>query len=95
VFPAWVRLAGKTHSLDKNITIEVPEDRFGLYSCDILDPDVVCVYTAPFIIISQPVFSCDLPLMVVFNVTRDSALMFIFLDSGRFCVWIPSTISMI
>ena len=37
------RLAGKTNSLDKNITIEVPEDRFGLYSCDILDPDVVCM----------------------------------------------------
>jgi len=36
-----VWLAGKTMSLDKNITIEVPEDRFGLYSCDILDPDVV------------------------------------------------------
>lgn len=31
-------------SLDENITIEVPEDRFGLYSCDILDPDVVCVH---------------------------------------------------
>ncbi|KAG0557320.1 hypothetical protein KC19_11G119900 [Ceratodon purpureus] len=32
---------GKTQSLDKDIRIEVPEDRFGLYSCDILDPDVI------------------------------------------------------
>lgn len=34
-------MAGKTDSLDPNTTIEVPDDRFGLYSCDILDPDVV------------------------------------------------------
>lgn len=34
-------LAGKTDSLDSKTRIEVPDDRFGLYSCDILDPDVV------------------------------------------------------
>lgn len=34
-------VAGKTDSLDAKTTIEVPDDRFGLYSCDILDPDVV------------------------------------------------------
>lgn len=34
-------MAGKTDSLDPKTTIEVPDDRFGLYSCDILDPDVV------------------------------------------------------
>lgn len=33
--------AGKTNSLDTTTRIEVPEDRHGLYSCDILDPDVV------------------------------------------------------
>ncbi|XP_024360541.1 lecithin-cholesterol acyltransferase-like 4 [Physcomitrium patens] len=41
LFSFYDPVTGKTHSLDKNITIEVPEDRFGLYSCDILDPDVV------------------------------------------------------
>jgi hypothetical protein len=32
---------GKTKSLDPRTTIEVPDDRHGLYSCDILDPDLV------------------------------------------------------
>ncbi|KAL3699381.1 hypothetical protein R1sor_017403 [Riccia sorocarpa] len=32
---------GKTESLDPSITIEVPDDRFGLYACDILDPDII------------------------------------------------------
>ncbi|KAL2609370.1 hypothetical protein R1flu_027943 [Riccia fluitans] len=32
---------GKTESLDSNVTIEVPDDRFGLYACDILDPDII------------------------------------------------------
>jgi pimeloyl-ACP methyl ester carboxylesterase len=32
---------GKTVSLDPKTTIEVPEDRFGLYACDILDPDLI------------------------------------------------------
>ncbi|KAG0564382.1 hypothetical protein M758_8G102500 [Ceratodon purpureus] len=41
LFSYYDPVTGKTHSLDKNITIEVPEDRFGLYSCDILDPDVI------------------------------------------------------
>eukprot|EP00475_Leptophrys_vorax_P030841 TRINITY_DN4652_c0_g1_i3.p1 TRINITY_DN4652_c0_g1~~TRINITY_DN4652_c0_g1_i3.p1 ORF type:complete len:607 (-),score=35.10 TRINITY_DN4652_c0_g1_i3:1033-2853(-) len=41
---------GKTESLDPSSHIEVPEDNYGLYSCDILDPDVsvpldaVCYY---------------------------------------------------
>lgn len=30
---------GKTESLDPDSHIEVPEDRYGLYSCDMLDPD--------------------------------------------------------
>lgn len=34
-------LTGKTNTLDPNTTIEVPDDRYGLYSCDILDPAVV------------------------------------------------------
>ncbi|BBN20393.1 phospholipase A1 [Marchantia polymorpha subsp. ruderalis] len=32
---------GKTESLDPTIQIEVPDDRFGLYGCDILDPDII------------------------------------------------------
>lgn len=28
-------------SLDPNSTIVVPEDRFGLYAIDLLDPDLV------------------------------------------------------
>ncbi|KAH9318790.1 hypothetical protein KI387_020559, partial [Taxus chinensis] len=32
---------GKTESLDPKTKIEVPEDRFGLYACDILDPDLI------------------------------------------------------
>eukprot|EP00246_Nothoceros_aenigmaticus_P005573 TRINITY_DN1773_c0_g1_i3.p1 TRINITY_DN1773_c0_g1~~TRINITY_DN1773_c0_g1_i3.p1 ORF type:complete len:417 (-),score=86.08 TRINITY_DN1773_c0_g1_i3:74-1324(-) len=32
---------GRTDSLDPNSTIHVPDDRYGLYSCDILDPDVL------------------------------------------------------
>ncbi|KAH6554531.1 hypothetical protein KP509_1Z327600 [Ceratopteris richardii] len=41
---------GKTNSLDSRTWIEVPEDRHGLYSCDILDPslviplDIVCYF---------------------------------------------------
>ncbi|GJP31658.1 hypothetical protein CLOM_g14718 [Closterium sp. NIES-68] len=41
---------GKTESLDRESHIEVPDDNHGLYSCDILDPDVsvpvdvVCYY---------------------------------------------------
>lgn len=40
LFSSYDPVTGKTHSLNKDITIEVPEERFGLYSCDILDPDV-------------------------------------------------------
>lgn len=47
----WSRFdpkTGKTVSLDPNTTIEVPEDRYGLYAIDVLDPDLVlgreCVY---------------------------------------------------
>jgi hypothetical protein len=43
---------GRTDSLDENTTIEVPEDRHGLHSCDILDPDVVS-YLFPFSLMSQ------------------------------------------
>lgn len=32
---------GKTMSLDPKTHIEVPQDRHGLYSCDILDPDLL------------------------------------------------------
>lgn len=32
---------GKTNSLDPKTRVEVPEDRHGLYSCDILDPGLV------------------------------------------------------
>lgn len=41
---------GKTNSLDPKTRIEVPEDRHGLYSCDVLDPsllvplDIVCYF---------------------------------------------------
>jgi hypothetical protein len=33
--------AGKTVSVDEKITIAVPEDRYGLYAIDTLDPDMV------------------------------------------------------
>ncbi|CAI5485293.1 unnamed protein product [Closterium sp. Naga37s-1] len=45
-----VVVAGKSESLDDKSHIEVPDDNHGLYSCDILDPDVsvpldvVCYY---------------------------------------------------
>lgn len=32
---------GKTVSLDSNTNIVVPEDRYGLYAIDVLDPDLV------------------------------------------------------
>lgn len=41
-------LVGKIMLLDKNVKIEVLEDWFGLYSCDIFDFDVVCVYICGF-----------------------------------------------
>lgn len=41
LFSLYDPLTGKTNSLDPNTTIEVPDDRSGLYSCDILDPAVV------------------------------------------------------
>jgi len=41
LFSLYNPLTGKTDSLDPKTTIEVPDDRFGLYSCDILDPDVL------------------------------------------------------
>lgn len=47
----WSRFdsaAGKTVSLDPKTNIVVPEDRYGLYAIDVLDPDMVlgrdCVY---------------------------------------------------
>jgi hypothetical protein len=32
---------GRTESIDTTITIQVPDDRYGLYACDVLDPDVI------------------------------------------------------
>lgn len=47
----WSRfnpVTGKTVSIDEKIEIVVPEDRYGLYSIDVLDPDMIigseCVY---------------------------------------------------
>ncbi|XP_054803359.1 lecithin-cholesterol acyltransferase-like 4 [Prosopis cineraria] len=47
----WSRFdpaTGKTVSMDSNTSITVPEDRYGLYAIDVLDPDMVigreCVY---------------------------------------------------
>lgn len=47
----WSRFnpaTGKTVSFDEKIEIVVPEDRYGLYSIDVLDPDMIigseCVY---------------------------------------------------
>ncbi|ERN14907.1 hypothetical protein AMTRI_Chr02g213400 [Amborella trichopoda] len=40
----WSRFdpsSGKTLSLDPETRVVVPEDRFGLYSCDVLDPDMI------------------------------------------------------
>lgn len=40
----WSRFdpsAGKTVSLDPNINVVVPEDRYGLYAIDVLDPDMI------------------------------------------------------
>jgi len=33
--------AGRSESLAPDSHIEVPEDNYGLYSCDLLDPDLV------------------------------------------------------
>ncbi|XP_028785180.1 lecithin-cholesterol acyltransferase-like 4 [Neltuma alba] len=47
----WSRFdpaTGKTVSMDSNTSVTVPEDRYGLYAIDVLDPDMVigreCVY---------------------------------------------------
>jgi hypothetical protein len=53
LFSLYDPLTGKTNSLDTNTTIEVPDDRFGLYSCDILDPAVVYITHQ-----SSPSLSC-------------------------------------
>ena len=39
----WLSLyeTGETISIDRDSKIEVPEDRFGLYAIDVLDPDMV------------------------------------------------------
>jgi hypothetical protein len=39
--PSYYYGAGKTVSVDEKITIAVPEDRYGLYAIDTLDPDMV------------------------------------------------------
>jgi hypothetical protein len=39
--PNYYNGAGKTVSVDEKITIAVPEDRYGLYAIDTLDPDMV------------------------------------------------------
>ena len=36
-----VLFTGVSESMDDETHIEVPEDDFGLYSCDLLDPDFV------------------------------------------------------
>lgn len=43
LFSLYDPVTGKTNSLDSTSTIEVPDERFGLYSCDILDPAVVII----------------------------------------------------
>lgn len=50
LFSLYDPLTGKTNSLDPNTTIEVPDDRYGLYSCDILDPAVVIFLVSATII---------------------------------------------
>lgn len=37
----YVALAGYTESLDPDVEIVVPEDDYGLYAIDILDPSLV------------------------------------------------------
>lgn len=32
---------GKTECLDRDIHIEIPQDRYGLHAIDMLDPDMV------------------------------------------------------
>lgn len=39
--------AGKTVSLDEKTKIIVPEDRYGLYAIDVLDPDMVNTFILP------------------------------------------------
>ena len=34
---------GRSESLDTKTRIQIPEDRYGLYAIDVLDPDMVCV----------------------------------------------------
>lgn len=46
-------------SINPNSRIEVPEDRFGLYAIDVLDPDLVI-----FVIIHF--FICELNVLVLF-----------------------------
>lgn len=38
---------GKSETLDADTHIEVPQDRYGLYAIDMLDPDMVSV--APYL----------------------------------------------
>ena len=41
MMPNYYNGAGKTVSVDEKISIAVPEDRYGLYAIDTLDPDMV------------------------------------------------------
>ncbi|CAM6085175.1 unnamed protein product [Calypogeia fissa] len=41
LYSLYDRDTGRTESIDKTITIDIPDDRFGLYACDILDPSVI------------------------------------------------------
>ncbi|KAJ3693526.1 hypothetical protein LUZ60_009006 [Juncus effusus] len=41
LWPRFDPETGKTVSVDEKIKIEVPEDRYGLYAIDILDPDMI------------------------------------------------------
>lgn len=38
---------GKSVSLDEKTRIVVPEDRYGLYAIDVLDPDMVSHFVPP------------------------------------------------
>jgi hypothetical protein len=44
LIPNYSHGAGKTVSVDEKTNIVVPEDRYGLYAIDTLDPDMVKHY---------------------------------------------------
>ncbi|KAK2999990.1 hypothetical protein RJ639_023890 [Escallonia herrerae] len=71
----WSRFdpsTGKSVSLDPKTRISVPDDRFGLYAIDVLDPDMASLASFPPILIESPssspaIISTTAPLFVTLD----------------------------